>query len=326
MSEKATMVKGVFAAKASTAKALTRDFATATSDRATEMIDQLGSVKRKTSKFVQDERTKGYVASAVGGAAIVGVPSAALCLVGGGAIGATLGLIPAIFTLGLSVPVGAMIGGCCGTAVGATAGSAVGAALGCGIFNKQAEITLCAQNLEIAGSSRLDKARYKANEFLKLVRRHVEFMSSDAAAELASVRVHLQQLLATGQRKAAEAAQTTKQFLSDRAVQVSAASAAGSAAVLGVGGGAAGLVAGGTLGAAIGVIPAIFTFGLSIPVGAAIGGGCGIAAGVTTGVTVGFLGGGAGGYRIYARRSANKAQAKGSPSDIDALSSTGGCS
>merc|ERR1712113_1199502 len=46
--------------------------------------------------------------------------------VSGGLVGAALGLVPAVFTFGLSIPVGAALGGgtglCIGSAVGGTAG------------------------------------------------------------------------------------------------------------------------------------------------------------------------------------------------------------
>jgi hypothetical protein len=337
VAEKATAAKDAVAVKATAAKAKSVDFAAVVSEKSTQVIDKLGSATKKTAEFVKDDKTKGYVASAVGGAAIVGVPCAGICLVCGGAIGATLGLIPALFTFGLSIPVGAVIGGCCGTAVGATAGGTVGAALGCGLFNKRAEIRYYVQNVEIAVSSLLDRTSRKVAKLLKEAKWKFELVRSDAHAELASVRVHSEQFFAAGRATTVEVAaaarrnlgrayRSLRQTLADETVQVSAASAAGGAAILGVGGGAAGLFAGGALGAAIGFIPALFTFGLSIPVGAVIGAGCGTLAGVTTGGAVGLVGGGVTGYGAYSRYIANKANGKGPPSEIDALSSTGGCS
>eukprot|EP00928_Gymnodinium_smaydae_P005000 TRINITY_DN1171_c0_g2_i1.p1 TRINITY_DN1171_c0_g2~~TRINITY_DN1171_c0_g2_i1.p1 ORF type:complete len:600 (-),score=108.61 TRINITY_DN1171_c0_g2_i1:336-2135(-) len=72
--------------------------------------------------------TKRPVASsAAGGAVIVGTGGAATGLVVGSVSGAVCALPLALFTFGLSIPVGAMVGGGTGAAVGATAGGAAGA-------------------------------------------------------------------------------------------------------------------------------------------------------------------------------------------------------
>merc|ERR1712113_156540 len=63
---------------------------------------------------------------------------------GGGALGAAVGVLPALFTFGLSIPCGAMIGSgaglCLGTLVGGTAGVAAGGAAGHVAYEKRAEI------------------------------------------------------------------------------------------------------------------------------------------------------------------------------------------
>lgn len=72
--------------------------------------------------------------SASGGAVIVGTTAGAAGIVAGGAIGATVGIVPSFFTFGLSIPVGAAIGAGTGMCVGVVAGSAVGAAGGLAAF------------------------------------------------------------------------------------------------------------------------------------------------------------------------------------------------
>merc|ERR1712176_4965 len=57
-----------------------------------------------------------------------------------GTIGAAIGLVPAIFTFGLSIPVGAALGGGIGATTGGTVGFGTGGALGYGIYTKRAEI------------------------------------------------------------------------------------------------------------------------------------------------------------------------------------------
>merc|ERR550532_2009818 len=99
----------------------------------------------------------------------------------------------------------------------------------------------------------------------------------------------------------------TMEVASKPSAQVAAASATGSAVLVGSAGSAAGLLCGGAMGAVIGILPAIFTFGLSIPVGAVIGGGCGVAVGGVVGSSAGFTGGGVTGYLAYRKRAEIKA-------------------
>merc|ERR1712113_334154 len=49
---------------------------------------------------------------------------------GGTLVGAAAGVVPAIFTFGLSIPVGAVIGMCAGTAIGGSAGAVTGGVTG----------------------------------------------------------------------------------------------------------------------------------------------------------------------------------------------------
>merc|ERR1712039_549663 len=121
--------------------------------------------------------------------------------------------------------------------------------------------------------------------------------------------------------KATEVAKVTKvktiEIASDKKVQVTAASAAGGAAVLGSGGAAVGFATGGAVGAAVGVVPAFFTFGLSIPVFAAIGSGCGLATGAVVGGTTGLVGGGATGFGVYTKRDAISSSVTKTLSKVD---------
>lgn len=85
-------------------------------------------------KVAADPKAKVAAASAVGGAVTLGASGGATGLVSGGLVGATLGLVPALFTFGLSIPVGAALGGgaglCVGSAVGGTAGFVGGGVAG----------------------------------------------------------------------------------------------------------------------------------------------------------------------------------------------------
>merc|ERR1711934_623432 len=74
---------------------------------------------------------------AVAGAVVGGSTTGAL----GTVAGAAIGVVPAIFTFGLSIPAGAIIGGCVGTAVGGSAGAVGGGLAGYGGFTHRQAIS-----------------------------------------------------------------------------------------------------------------------------------------------------------------------------------------
>lgn len=113
--------------KAAAAKESAHAFATAARVKAVE-------VRTAVSEFAAKPKVQTTAASAVGGAAAFGVAGGAAGLSTGAAIGAAVGVVPALFTFGLSIPIGAVIGGgagaCIGTAVGGTAGFVTGGVVG----------------------------------------------------------------------------------------------------------------------------------------------------------------------------------------------------
>merc|ERR1712093_193855 len=82
--------------------------------------------------------------SAAGGAATLGAGGGLVGITAGAGIGAAVGIVPAIFTFGLSIPIGAFIGGACGlcagTVVGGSAGLVGGGAAGCYGYEHRDEI------------------------------------------------------------------------------------------------------------------------------------------------------------------------------------------
>jgi len=102
------------------------------------------ATKQKTREVASQKVVQVTTASAAGGAVVGGTGGAATGLLAGGALGAAIGVVPAIFTLGLSIPAFAVLGGGCGlaagTAVGGTAGATVGGASGYGIYTKREAI------------------------------------------------------------------------------------------------------------------------------------------------------------------------------------------
>jgi len=93
---------------------------------------------------VSDTHVQVTAASAVGGAATMGASGGATGLVAGGAIGAACGVVPAVFTFGRSIPIGAALGGaaglCMGTVAGGTVGLVGGGAAGRKGYENRAEI------------------------------------------------------------------------------------------------------------------------------------------------------------------------------------------
>mmetsp|Transcript_12286 Transcript_12286/g.28733 ORF Transcript_12286/g.28733 Transcript_12286/m.28733 type:complete len:548 (+) Transcript_12286:106-1749(+) len=75
--------------------------------------------------------------SACGGAVLLGTGGAATGFVSGGLLGAAFGVVPAVFTFGLSIPIGTALGAgaglCLGTALGGAAGFVSGGVAGFGV-------------------------------------------------------------------------------------------------------------------------------------------------------------------------------------------------
>merc|ERR1712126_690684 len=103
------------------------------------------TIKKTASK----PQVKVTAVSAAGGAVSLGAGGALMGLTTGAGVGAAVGVIPALFTFGLSIPLGAFIGGgtglCVGTAVGSSAGFVGGGAAGYIGFEHRAQIKSAAK-------------------------------------------------------------------------------------------------------------------------------------------------------------------------------------
>merc|ERR1719433_1479736 len=119
-----------------------------------------------------DKSFQASAASATGGAITLGATGGVVGLATGTTLGACVGLPAALFTLGLSIPISAAIGGTCGLVSGAAAGGTVGAvgggAAGYGAYQKRDQIAVAVsswrqQMLRVANktmSSMKDSAAY----------------------------------------------------------------------------------------------------------------------------------------------------------------------
>jgi phenylpyruvate tautomerase PptA (4-oxalocrotonate tautomerase family) len=99
-------------------------------------LARAGELADKTKKLVADDKLKVTAASASAGAIVGGGTGAVF----GGSAGAALGLIPALFTFGLSIPAGAVVGGCIGAASGTVTGAVGAGTAGYGGYTYRKEI------------------------------------------------------------------------------------------------------------------------------------------------------------------------------------------
>jgi len=278
---------------------------------ARERITKVAKASKVGAVKVLSERSfQVAAASAAGSATVLGAGGAVTGLFAGGTLGAAIGIVPAIFTFGLSIPVGIAVGAGCGAVAGGVAGSAGGlaggGAAGYGAYSKRAEIRNLANKVQTQLFQALGRTRAAATSCALAARTK----AADTRAALHKhVSMHLVSAKDIAMQSAARASSTAKvagvkakELASDKTVQVTTASAAGGAAVLGAGGAVSGLVVGGTIGAALGVVPAIFTFGLSIPLFAVVGSGCGLVTGTGVGSATGATLGGVSGFGFTRRK------------------------
>eukprot|EP00930_Biecheleria_cincta_P063296 TRINITY_DN48823_c0_g1_i1.p1 TRINITY_DN48823_c0_g1~~TRINITY_DN48823_c0_g1_i1.p1 ORF type:complete len:493 (-),score=64.84 TRINITY_DN48823_c0_g1_i1:370-1812(-) len=244
-----------------------------------QLVQQVRSIR--SARYHQKTADVNTIALfTAGGAVISATLGGASGLAAGSAFGATIGMVPSMFTLGLSIPAGAVLGGGAGLCSGALVSSGMGAIGGSavGILVDVHKGELCDGILYLQGTVQ------KSKEYVLL-----KIKAANVSASGHSLR-----------RKVTD-------IVTSRKFHVVAASATAGAAVLGTTGAAAGTLLGSMAGAAVGIIPAAFTFGLSIPLGAVLGGGTGLMAGATTGVGTGLAAGTAAGYSGYAYRNEIKA-------------------
>merc|ERR1711972_955164 len=101
-----------------------------------DIQDRTSPVVQKVQTVAKNPHAQVTAASAAAGGVAVAVPCGTIGLVGG----AIVGLVPAVFTFGLSIPVFAVAGGGAGLCLGGATGALGGGAAGYGVFAKKAEI------------------------------------------------------------------------------------------------------------------------------------------------------------------------------------------
>jgi hypothetical protein len=236
------------------------------------------ALKESTVTLVKHPHFQTVTISTGAGAITFGAVGGAFGCAGGVVVGGAVGTLPALFTFGTSIPIGAIIGGFLGTSAAAltagTTGACIGGAAGHGAYLYRAQIKDGVMKVRMITTD-------KANKFTVLVTTTTTSTKKQIMQHAMATKGKLTTLANTASIR-------PKEIANNQRVQVTAASAAGGAAVGGVGGGAVGAGAG----ALVGLPAALFTFGLSIPVCATVGGAMGATAGATTGAAAG----GAAGY------------------------------
>lgn len=142
-------------------------------------------VYRDTHTLVSQKSFQATAGSAVGGALTMGAGGGATGLAAGGVVGAVAGLPMALFTFGLSIPLGAAIGGgtglIVGTAAGATTGAVGGGAVGYGAYQKKDDIAGAAKYVS---NKATESARFVSNKASE----SASFVSSKASEGASQMR------------------------------------------------------------------------------------------------------------------------------------------
>lgn len=230
----------------------------------------------------EDPQALAAVLGGSGGGLCLGSVGAVIGATVGAACGLCLGAVPALFTFGLSLPVGCALGGLAGTATGALTGSSAGFVGGAtsGMFFAYFRIEI--RSAVVFVSAKL----YDVYDLF------VARPTNAVKAANRKVRDGVRSSAVYTKDKAKASADFVKSAASNREVQVSALGAGCGSIALGTAGAAAGACGGGLVGGLVGLVPAVFTFGLSIPIGIAVGGTTGLVAGGAAGSGLGFAGGG----------------------------------
>merc|ERR1719343_1789687 len=133
------------------------------SRQATSKVSEL---RTGAKKAVSEPSLQVATASAVGASMVLGTAGLAT----GASVGAAVGLVPAIFTFGLSIPVGAAIGGSIGATTGGTVGFGTGGVLGYGIYTKRKEIKDAAGSVKVFVKTKAQEATRAATSAVNTVK------------------------------------------------------------------------------------------------------------------------------------------------------------
>eukprot|EP00933_Yihiella_yeosuensis_P021245 TRINITY_DN1685_c1_g1_i2.p1 TRINITY_DN1685_c1_g1~~TRINITY_DN1685_c1_g1_i2.p1 ORF type:complete len:361 (-),score=141.57 TRINITY_DN1685_c1_g1_i2:496-1578(-) len=269
--------------------------------------------KERVVKLVKDPEFHKLTISTGSGALVLGSAGGAFGAVSGVMVGGATGILPALFTFGLSIPAGALAGGVTGFFVGSSCGGSAGLASGYGLYKYRVELKDGVLTAKVKLLKNTERSRAKVLAITDMAKttatKCTEKVTTKAKAAVDYTKVKAEMAADFSKMKANKLVCFTKAKAADTYV-LATTTRPGVSATAAVAGGAAGSAAGGAIGAvagaAVGVVPALFTFGLSIPVGAAIG----ACAGATAGGSAGLVGGGAVGFAGFTYKKEIKDSAK----------------
>jgi hypothetical protein len=264
--------------------------------------------KDKTVAILRNPEFQQCTVVTAGGAIAFGSVGGAFGCATGIVVGSAAGVLPALFTLGLSIPAGGAIGGVGGLFSGTLIGGSTGGAAALAAYKYRIEIKSGVMTLKVNVCDINDKAKAQVLKVctnthnrvykVQVAVHEIAIKYANKVRESSLAAVEISKIKAS---KAYTFATTTK-------VGVTATSTAAGAVVGGTTIGAVGTL----VGAAAGVVPAIFTFGLSIPAGAVIG----MCAGTAIGGSAGAVTGGVTGYTGFTHGKTIKEKVKGSLSGV----------
>merc|ERR1712045_695236 len=114
---------------------------------ATKLKDALQVVQSKTMAcqdytvaLLKNPDFQTCTIATLGGTVTFGAVGGAFGLASGVVVGSAAGVVPALFTFGLSIPAGAVVGGTAGLALGAATGGGFGGISACGAYKYRVEI------------------------------------------------------------------------------------------------------------------------------------------------------------------------------------------
>ncbi|CAK9013695.1 unnamed protein product [Durusdinium trenchii] len=131
------------------------DFDASLGEELTEEPSEASSPRwwNSVMQVAADRRAQNTAAVAVGGYLTLGIAGGTSGLLAGGSLGLLAGLGPAVFTAGLSVPVGAALGAgtglCIGASVGGTVGAVGGVLVGQRVFYRRSTGTVSPDSSEM---------------------------------------------------------------------------------------------------------------------------------------------------------------------------------
>jgi len=218
----------------------------------------------------------------------LGIAGGSFGLVVGIMLGGAAGMVPAVLTLGFSIPVGAVLGGVAGASLVGTVCALAGSIAGHLAYKHRFQIKENFASFQSMMVSIVENLPVRIMDGIKAAVSKLKAQALKFMEVVLALIWQLKEKLVAGAR--------------NPHVQVICIAATVGAIPLGTAGGAFGLVTGILVGGAVGVLLAVVTFGLSIPVSAALGGAVGMFSGTIFGGTVGAAAGGLAGHFSYTRR------------------------